>query len=120
MANRIAGTLYLKVDGVQYLAKGSFTVKVTPSQREAVTGLDGVHGHKETPQAPYIEGTFSTPEGFSSDALHAIDDATVTVELANNTAFVLRNAWVAGDGEINADEGEITGRFEGMSGEQIQ
>ena len=120
MSNRIAGTLYFKADGVNYLAKGSFNVKVTPSQREGIAGLDGVHGHKETPQVPYIEGTFSTEPGFSVDDLHGRDDATVTVELANNTAFVLRNAWFAGDGEINADEGEITGRFEGMSGEQIQ
>ncbi|MEW5422655.1 phage tail tube protein [Amorphus sp. 3PC139-8] len=120
MSNLLSGTLYIKVDGTQYLAKGSFTVNVTPTQREGVAGLDGTHGFKETPKVPYIEGTFTTQPGFSIDTLHDHDDVTVTVELANNTAYMLRSAWFAGDGEINADDAEITGRFEGMSGEQIK
>ena len=117
--NRVAGVAYFKVDGKQFSAKGSFTHNITPTTREGVSGQDGTHGYKEMPKVPYIEGTITTVEGFDMEALHEIDDATVTLECANNTAVMLRNAWYAGDGEVNTEEGETGVRFEGLSGEQL-
>lgn len=117
---RVAGVAYFKVDGVQFSAKGSFSHSITPTTREGIAGQDGVHGQKEMPKVPYIEGTITTIEGFNIEDLHAITDATVTLECANNTAVMLRNAWYASDGEVNTEEGETTVRFEGKSGEQIR
>lgn len=40
------------------------------------------------------------------------DNVTVTLELANGKIIVLSNAWFAGEGKVECEEGEITVRFE--------
>ena len=57
--NRVAGTLFFKVDGTQYKAKGNFEYDLGAPKREAITGPDGVHGYKEMPKAPYVTGAIT-------------------------------------------------------------
>lgn len=49
-----------------------------------------------------------------------MDNATVTLELANGKMIVLRNAWFASEGTVQTEEGTIALRFEGISAEEIQ
>lgn len=114
--SRIAGTAYVKVDGNQYTLSGSLTVSPDSLEREGLAGLSGVAGYKEMPRVPFIEGEFFTTAGLSLTAIQAITNATVTAELANGKTYVLRNAWTAGAREVNAAEGTVTIRFEGMEG----
>lgn len=118
-ANRVGGTVYLKVDGTQYSAKGNFTYNLGKPKREPVTGADGVHGYSEKQQVPFIEGEITDSPDISLSDLVQIDDATVTLELANGKVISLNEAWYAGEGTGNTEEGNIGVRFEGMSADEI-
>jgi Phage tail tube protein len=117
--NRRAGQLFVKVNGVQYDAKGNWTYNAGNAKREAIVGADRVHGYKEMPQVPYVEGEITDAGTLDLDAVQNIVDATVTLELANGKTFVLRDAWYAADGDVQTEEGNIQVRFEGMDGDEI-
>jgi hypothetical protein len=116
--NRVGGIIELKVDGQQQSAKGAFTYNLGNAKRDAVIGSDGVHGFKEGPQVAFIEGAITDNAALSLDKLTKIEDATIMLRLANDKLIVLRNAWFAGEGTGNTEEGEISVRFEGLSGEE--
>ncbi|MEQ8585155.1 MAG: phage tail tube protein [Thalassobaculaceae bacterium] len=117
--NRVAGTLFFKVDGTQYKAKGNFEYDLGAPKREAITGPDGVHGYKEMPKAPYVTGAITNDGAVDLDTLFNLDGATVTLEQANGKTVVLENAWYAGDGKVTTEEGEVEIRFEGLSAKEI-
>jgi hypothetical protein len=119
MSNRRSGTLFVKVSGVQRDAKGSFTYNIGSPKREAIVGPDRVHGYKEMPQVPYIEGEITDSSDLDLAAFTTQSAETVTLELANGKVFVLRDAWYAADGNVQTEEGNIQVRYEGMSGEEI-
>lgn len=119
MANRIAGVCYLKVDGTQYALRGGLTVSTDALEREGVAGMDGVHGYIERPRVPFISGDLTDTSGLSLEALQSITDATVTAELANGKTYLLRNAWTAEARELNAADGQVSVRFEGLQGGEI-
>ena len=116
MANkRVGGILYIAVNGERLQAKGSFTYNHGVDKREAVVGSDQVHGFKELPQAPFIEGAITDSDELDVPTLKAVRDSTVTLELANGKVFTLSQAWYAADGDVTTEEGEIQVRFEGIS-----
>ena len=114
MGERIAGVAYVKVDGAQFPLKGSMTVSPSDTEREGIAGQDGVHGYKEMPRVPFIEGDFSTVPGLSVEAINKITNGTVTAELANGNVYVLTQAWCTNATEIDTEEGQFTARFEGV------
>lgn len=118
--NRIGGTIALKVNGDIYFAKGNFTYNIGKPKREGVVGADVVHGYKETPQIPFIEGEITDRNELSLEDLVTLDDATITLELANGKVITLSEAWYAGEGTGNTEEGNIACRFEGMSAEEVK
>ena len=117
---RVGGVINLKIDGQLYKAKGNFDYDLGVPKKEGVVGMDRVHGYKETPQVPYIEGTMTDDPGISFEALAKTSDATVTLELGNGKVIVLRNAWWASNSKANSEEGEIEARFEGLSAEEVR
>lgn len=121
MGNRKGGIIELKIDGRIYQAKGDFTYGMGKRMREAVVGVDGVHGFKETIVAPFIEGEITDAEDLSLDDLAAIEDATVTLQLNNGKIIALRNAWNTNKDGLGANtgEGNIGIRFEGMDAEEV-
>jgi Phage tail tube protein len=117
--NRIAGVAYVKYNGRQLPAKGSWTVGFNTLKREGIAGQDRVHGYKEKPEVPFIEGECSTTADLSVEELIAVVDATVTLEHANGKVYVLRNAWTADAYDIDSEEGKIKVKFEGMSIDEL-
>lgn len=107
--NRIGGMISLKVNGDIYFAKGNFTYNLGKPKREGVVGADVVHGYKETPQIPFIEGEITDRNELRLEELVTLDDSTIT----------LSEAWYAGEGTGNTEEGNIACRFEGMSCEEV-
>jgi len=89
-------------------------------KREAVVGADSVHGYKEMPQVAFIEGEVTDRADIDLQALCEGDDMTVTLELANSKVITLRNAWFAGDGTGNSEEGNIAVRWEGLSADEVK
>lgn len=121
MANRrVAGVLFLKVDGELFQAKGEFTYNINPFKRESVVGADGIHGFKEIPKVVFIDGAITDSDELDLQGFQSIRDATITLELANGKIIVLREAFYADDGDVNATDGEIKVRFEAISGSEIR
>ncbi len=120
MANqRRSGTLFFKINGLRYDAKGNFTYNLGREKREAIIGTDAVHGYKAMPQVPFIEGELTDSTDLDLNAVLTIDDVTATLELANGKVIVLRNAWYAGDGNVQTEEGNIQLRLEGLSADEV-
>jgi hypothetical protein len=117
--NRRGGLIQVQADGVIYDAKGNYTYNLGRPQREAIMGADTVHGYKETPQVPFIEGEITDRGDLDLAKLVSMTGATVTIQLANGKVIALRDAWYAGEGTGNTEEGNIPFRFEGMSAEEI-
>ncbi len=119
MANKIAGTAYVKADGVQYTLAGRFTVSPSMVEREGKAGLSGVAGYAERARVPFIEGDLHTTADLSIADLEAITDATVKAELANGKIYLLREAWTTAAFELDASEGTVVVRWEGMEGKEL-
>lgn len=115
MAARIGGTLFVAVNGVRLSVKGNWTINPGRPKREAIVGADQVHGFKEMPQAPSIEGEASVTPDLDLPALLDAVGVTVTAELANGQVGVLRDAWQAAEGAMGTEEGAVPLRFEGLS-----
>lgn len=118
-ANRIAGVAYIKVDGRQFAARGKWKSNILPTKREGIAGQDAVHGYKEMPRVPTIQGDVSYVEGFLVEDLPKISNATIELRLANGKVHILRNAWWSDESEVDTEEGSIPVKFEGLSGEEI-
>ncbi len=117
---RVGGIIEFKANGELYSAKGNWTYNLGRPKRESVVGSDVVHGYKEMPQVPFIEGAITDRSDMDLASLLELADATVTLQLANEKIIVLRNAVFAGDGNASTEEGEIEVRFEGLSAEEVR
>ena len=95
MSQRRGGAIFFQVDGVTYDAKGSFSYNLGRAKRDAIVGADRVHGYKEMPQVPFLEGEITDRGNLDLSALLHSTDVPVTLELANGKVFVLRNAWTS-------------------------
>jgi hypothetical protein len=113
--NRRGGILSLNVNGVRQDAKGNFSYNLGKAKRDGIVGADRPHGYKEVPQIPFVEGEITDRGDLDVGALVETTDATVTLQVANGKTIVLRNAWFAGEGTVQTEEGNIAVRFEGLS-----
>lgn len=121
MANeRVGGIIEVKVNGGLQKAKGSWTYNLGVPKREMVVGSDSVHGYKETPQAPRIEGVITDRGDLDVKALLGTVASTVTLSLANGKVIVLRDGVFTGDGDITTEEGEIAAMFSGSSADEVR
>ena len=118
--NRKAGIIYIKVDGIQYDAKGEFTYNLGQPKRDAIVGPAAVHGFKELAKVSFIEGAITDDAGLDLAAFQNIVNATVTLTLANGKGIVLREAWYCADGDVTTEEAEVQVRFEGKGAEEIK
>lgn len=122
MAQRRAGIIFFKIDGEIFNAKGSYTYGMGKPMREAIVGHDTVHGYKELPTVPFIEGEITDSADLNIDLLSGVTDSTVTLELANGKVISLRNAFITNADGLTGqtEEGNIPVRFEGLSAEEIR
>ncbi len=118
--NRRAGTINIQVNGVVYDAVGSFSYNLGQPMREELVGPDRVHGYKETPQVPYIEGEIRDSSDLDLSNLQNLTDATLTLKLANGKTIMLREAWYAAEGTVGTEEANVQFKFCGMSAEELE
>lgn len=119
MSNKRAGRIFFKIDGEIYDAKGSFTYNLGGETRTELVGHDSVHGFSSVPRAPMIEGEITDRGDLDVQAMQALEDVTVTLELNNGKTVALRNAWYASEGDIQTEEGNIAVKFVGLSAREI-
>lgn len=118
--SRKGGTIYFKIDGVQFDAIGSFSYGLGTEKRESLVGSDGYHGFKGMPQASFIEGEIRDSKEFDLKKFAELQDATVTLELANGKVIVMRKGAQVGEGAGNSEDGNIPFRFEGPPAEEVR
>ena len=119
MAGRVGGIIEFKVDGEIFQAKGNFTYNIGVAKKEMIVGSDSIHGYKETPQVPFIEGAITDGGDLDLEALRNFTEVTVTLGLANGKIIVIELATEASDGNGTTEEGELEVRFEGITGREI-
>lgn len=117
---RVGGIIEVKVNGELYSAKGNWTYNLGIAKRDPVVGADSVHGYKEMPQAPKIEGTITDRQDLDLKTLLSLKDATITLQLANGKIVVMRDGFFAGEGDVSTEEGEIDALFHGSSAEEVR
>ncbi len=117
--NKRAGILYFKRNGTILDAKGNFTYNLGRDKREAIVGADRVHGYKEAPQVAFVEGEITDKGDLTVDDILNATDETITLELRNGKTVVFKDAWYAGDGNIQTEEANIQVRFEAKDAEEI-
>lgn len=100
--------------------KGNWTYNTGRVKRDAVLGSDGVHGYKETPQIPMIEGAVTDGRSIVLDDLLDFTEGTCTLHCRNGKVIELREAWHAGEGTVDTEESEIAVRFEGLGCEEVR
>lgn len=127
-SNRIAGVAYLSVDGKTLPLVGEFEYMPSSVKREAMTGIDRVHGYKEVPVPGWIKASIRDAGGLLVSDLNAMTNVTVTCQLANGKTVTGRNMWQNGDGpsgksdeatiemEWNGVDGSVTERVTGSTG----
>lgn len=116
MANRLAGTAYLSINGKNVALVGDFEWESGTVARESLVGMDGVHGFKEKPKAGKISGTIRDAGNVSVAAFNNLIDVTVTCELANGKRVTGRNMWQVGELPAKAEDGTFELKFEGVAG----
>lgn len=105
--NRLAGTASLNVNGRNVLLKGNFYYKPNGATREALPGLDGVHGYKEMPTPGEIGATLRDWSGISVSDLANTTNIPIVVELANGKTVAGRGMWPTEPPRATADDAEI-------------
>lgn len=116
MAKRIAGTMYIKVDGEQLEVSGGFECAGMLVKREAVMSVTAVAGYKETAIKPYIKVTALFVPGFPLEALQSSTEMTCTAELANGRVYTLSGAFLEGEAPVKNDDGTVELEFAGTKG----
>lgn len=121
MAGRVGGIISLKIDGVPYYAKGSFTYGYGVETRETISGSDRVHGYKSMVTPPFCEGEITDVGDLNIIAFAGLVDTTVLLELGNGKTFALYHAWNLNQDGISGEteDGNIAFRFEGTEARDI-
>jgi hypothetical protein len=119
MAQRIAGTAFVTVNGEQIALRGNLTVSPSAVERTMLAGQDGVHGYQELPRVPYVEGDFSTMPGLLVEDIDNQVNETVVVLAANGTIFSFTEAVCKAATEPNLRDGQMRIRWECVTCEEI-
>ena len=110
---RIAGSLFISIDGVQHNVIGDWTLNLGIPKKEPMIGADRYHGYKEMPQNSTISGAVRDSDGISVTALRQLTDATITAEMANGKTYVFRNMTEGSDGNMTTEEASVEVMFFG-------
>jgi hypothetical protein len=119
VAQRIAGTAFVTVNGEQYALRGNLTVSPSAVERTMLAGQDGVHGYQELPRVPYCEGDFSTMPGLAVEDIDNQVNETVVVTGPNGTIWSFTEAMCKAATEPNLRDGQMRIRWEAVSAEEI-
>lgn len=115
--NRIAGVCYVKLttatgNQIQLALRGGWTVSPSRTKKEGIAGQDAVHGYKEMPEVPFMEGDVSYMSDLDIRALDEAEEITATAELANGKTWVGVQGWRADKSEIDTEEGKLKVKLE--------
>ncbi|WP_410015807.1 phage tail tube protein [Sodalis sp. C49] len=114
-SNRLAGTAYVTVDGLTIMVAGQFKYSPSKMKRDTLTGMDGVHGYKETPNAPFISCQVRDSGGTTVNDFNNQTNVSIVVELANGKTIIGAGMWTVNTQEVDSTEATFDVRWEGGS-----
>jgi hypothetical protein len=112
MGQKVAGTVYVKVDGEQLTITGGAEAPLMDKKRETV--YPGFF--KEEELTPYLKVTAIHTPNFPIKALASGRDMTVTCEFSNGSVYVLAGAYLVDEPSAKGDDGTIELQFDGIKG----
>jgi hypothetical protein len=113
--NNLAGTAAITSNGRNFRLAASAKYSVNTVKRETLTGMDGVHGFKETPVPGWISATLRDAGDLTVADFEAMVDETVVLELANGKTVTGNGVWTVDAQEVDAAEGTFDVKWEGPS-----
>jgi hypothetical protein len=114
---KVAGTCTFTIDGVLYALRGNMTISIGNVHRESIVGIDTYHGFKEVPEAGSIECDITDMGNTDYNILEQLTNVTVTARLINGNIATLNNATQMNHLALNVEDGKLTVKFEGASGQ---
>ncbi|WP_145601746.1 phage tail tube protein [Yersinia frederiksenii] len=114
-SNRLAGTVYVTVDGITIMVAGQFKYSPSKVKRETVMGMDGIHGYKETVVAPSISCTIRDSGGVSISDFNDQTNVNIVCELANGKTIIGSGMWSVSTLVVDSTEGTVDVSWEGGS-----
>jgi hypothetical protein len=112
MGQKVAGTAYVKVDGMQLTITGGAEAPLMDKKRETV--YPGFY--KEEELAAYLKMTALMPPDFPLKALTQGTDMTVTCEFNNGKVYVLSGAYMVDEPSLKGEDGTLELQFDGVKG----
>lgn len=117
----VGGICHVRVAGRPYALKADAEYSTQSVVKTPQVGQDGqVHGYTTAGRAPFIKGKFTHAAELTIADYQAIEDATVTLELATGVVVTLWGATVEGEINIRADTGEVDLNFVGSRAEEMR
>ncbi len=113
MANLLAGTAQITVDGNSYMLEGAAKYSPSTVTRTSLVGQDGYHGVKEMPVAGSISFTARDAGSLTVYDFNRMRNATVVLQLANGKTVVGRSLANVDAQEVNSTEATFDVKFEG-------
>lgn len=113
--NRLAGTATLTVDGVSVKLVGKFKYRPSKVKRETMTGMDIVHGYKETPYAGMISAQIRDSGGTTVADFNDQTNVTITAVLANGKTITGSGMWSTDAQEVDSEDAVFEVTWEGPS-----
>lgn len=110
MSQKAAGTCYISVNGNQLIYSGKIEVPLTDVKRESI--VPGFF--KETEMVPYVKCDIVADPSLNYESLKQVG-VTITVDFDNSRTYVLSDAYLTGEPNIN-DEGVVSLQFDGRIG----
>ncbi|WP_323169766.1 phage tail tube protein [Pantoea agglomerans] len=110
--NRIAGTANVVVDGMTIMVAGKFKYRPSKVKRETLTGMDRVHGYKETPISGLISMDVRDSGGTSVSDFNDMTNVTVTATLANGKIIIGSGMWTTDAQEVESEDAVFSVTFE--------
>lgn len=112
MGQKVAGTVYIKADGVQFTVTGGVEVPLSDKKRESVApGF-----FKEEDLVAYVKATVIDSPDLPIKQIMEATDQTVTVEFKNGRVYVLSGGYVVDEPTSKGDEGTIDIQWDGSKG----
>lgn len=113
MGQKVAGTCYVKVDGAQLVINGAIEAPLNEFKRETI-----VKGYfKEEDNTPFVKGEFVGVKQTDWQKIVNATNATVTVEFANGTVYILSGAYIVGDANHSSEDGKVSLEWNGNEGD---
>lgn len=120
MKDIIAGLLSVQVNGMVFNLEGDFTLNLGKPMRTPLLGTDGkVHGMKEEPKSPFIQGSVRNMGDLSVSDLVQITNATVTTTCSNGKTYLFRKAAYTGTGDIGTGDATVDFKMDAFTADEI-